>query len=346
MAIKNNISLKPFNTFGVDAQCSNLIKIYSEQDIYDTLLTYGDPYKVVGGGSNILLAGDIEATVMLNQIKGIQVIDEDDNHVLVTVGGGENWHNLVMWSISHNLSGLQNLSLIPGSVGAAPIQNIGAYGVEVKDVITEVSGVYLEEIKEFTLNNKECNFDYRDSIFKQELKGEYIITSVNLELTKVNHITHMDYGAIKAELKALKIDNPTVRDISNAVISIRQSKLPDPNDIGNSGSFFKNPVVDNQIVKDKSYYQGQFLGFKTGEPREIWLNYREKEKPTLGTIFFAWYYKDYFTKINIDNKTSFSTPFNEGNSYTWIHVLKDPKVEAKKKRKREREERKKNKQRE
>ncbi len=264
----NKFSLQPFNTFGVDAQCSNLIKIYSEQDIYDTLLTYGDPYKVVGGGSNILLAGDIEATVLLNQIKGIQVIDEDDNHVLVTVGGGENWHNLVMWSISHNLSGLQNLSLIPGSVGAAPIQNIGAYGVEQSSCFHSLRAISLTSGLTKLYYREDCKFGYRDSIFKKLDAGKYIITHVSYMLSKEVNI-NVSYGAIRNELNNRKIETPTLKQISNVICDIRASKLPDPIVVGNAGSFFKNPIVTIEAYESLLQKYPEIVAFPFGDQMKL-----------------------------------------------------------------------------
>lgn len=242
-------SLKPFNSFRVNANCSNLIKIYSEQDIYDALLNFNSPYKIIGGGSNILLAGDLEATVLVNQIKGIQVVDEDQDHVLVTVGGGENWHNLVLWSISHNLSGLQNLSLIPGSVGAAPIQNIGAYGVEQSHCFHSLRAISLSTGLTKVYYKEDCQFGYRDSIFKKEDAGKYIITHVTYLLSKKVEI-NISYGAIQSELKNRDIEHPTLKQVSDVICDIRVSKLPDPLVVGNAGSFFKNPIVTEQFYED------------------------------------------------------------------------------------------------
>jgi len=243
-----NASLQAFNSFGVNASCRNLIKIYSEQDIYDALLTYESPYKVIGGGSNILLAGDLEETVLVNQIKGIQVVDEDEAKVLVTVGGGENWHNLVLWSISHNLSGLQNLSLIPGSVGAAPIQNIGAYGVEQSTCFHSLRAISLSTGLTKVYYKEDCQFGYRDSVFKKEDAGKYIITHVTYMLSKEVDI-NVSYGAIRTELDHRKIEQPTLKQLSDVICDIRQSKLPDPLVVGNAGSFFKNPVISEKAYE-------------------------------------------------------------------------------------------------
>jgi UDP-N-acetylmuramate dehydrogenase len=264
----NTASLQAFNTFGVEARCSSLIKIYSERDIYDTLITYSAPYKVIGGGSNILLAGDIEATVMLNQIKGIQVIDEDQNHVLVTIGGGENWHNLVLWSISHNLSGLQNLSLIPGSVGAAPIQNIGAYGVEQSDSFHSLRAISLITGLTKLFYKEDCKFGYRDSIFKKEEAGKYIITHVSYMLSKEVDID-VSYGAIRSELTNRKIEFPTLKQISDVICDIRISKLPDPLEVGNAGSFFKNPVVAIEVYEALLQRYPEIVAFPFGDQMKL-----------------------------------------------------------------------------
>ncbi len=260
----NTASLQAFNTFGVDAQCSNLIKIYSEQDIYDTLLTYGAPYKVIGGGSNILLAGNIDATVLINEIKGIQVVDEDEKHVLVTVGGGENWHNLVLWSISHNLSGLQNLSLIPGSVGAAPIQNIGAYGVEQSQCFHSLRAISLTTGLTKVYYKEDCKFGYRDSIFKKVDAGKYIVTHVTYMLSKEVDI-NVSYGAIRTELTNRNIEMPTLKQISDVICDIRVSKLPDPLVVGNAGSFFKNPVVAEEVYESLLEKYPEIVAFPFGD---------------------------------------------------------------------------------
>lgn len=244
MTITKNVSLKSFNTFGIDAKAESFCDITSIDELRMVLKEqHSNPLFILGGGSNMLLTQDIDALVLHINLKGIEVISETGNIAIIKAMAGENWHDFVLWCLDHNYGGVENMSLIPGNIGTSPIQNIGAYGVELKDVFVSCEALNIETQTSRTFTKSECRFGYRESIFKQELKGEYIITSVNLELTKVNHRTHMDYGAIKAELKALNIDNPTVRDISNAVISIRQSKLPDPNDIGNSGSFFKNPII-------------------------------------------------------------------------------------------------------
>ncbi|NNE30918.1 MAG: UDP-N-acetylmuramate dehydrogenase [Winogradskyella sp.] len=250
MKIKHDVSLKPYNTFGIDVIASSFCNIEHVEDLRHVLKTKTTkPFFILGGGSNMLLTKNIDALVLHINIKGIKVIEETENHVIIKANAGENWHNLVLWCLDHNFGGIENLSLIPGNTGTAPIQNIGAYGVELKDVFVscEAVNVSTQSTKIFLKN--ECKFDYRESVFKQELRGKYIITSVNFKLTKHNHDLHLNYGAIKNQLEAMAIKHPNIKDVSDAVIAIRESKLPDPKDIGNSGSFFKNPVITKAQFK-------------------------------------------------------------------------------------------------
>lgn len=244
LKIKNNISLKNYNTFGIDAKARHFISVQTVDDLISVLKLREYPEKfILGGGSNMLLTDDVNALVIHINIKGIEIISKNNNTVTVKVNAGENWHEFVLWSLDHGFGGLENLSLIPGNVGAAPIQNIGAYGVELKDAFVSCEAVEVLTNKIVSLSLKECEFGYRDSIFKRG-KGKYIITSVTFRLTESMHTLNTSYGAIENELNSLNIQSPTIKDVSNAVISIRKSKLPDPNEIGNSGSFFKNPVIN------------------------------------------------------------------------------------------------------
>ena len=218
------------------------VSIESLHDLKGLLKKEKDLF-IISGGSNMLLTRDIEKLVTHINIKGISVDQENENSVYLKVNAGENWHDFVIWCISKNYGGVENLSLIPGKVGTCPIQNIGAYGVEVKDVITKVEAIEISTGKIHTFSNKDCKFGYRNSIFKNAAKGLFIITSVSFKLTKNTHLLNTTYGAIEKELNSRKIENPTIKDISDIVISIRNSKLPDPKKIGNSGSFFKNPVI-------------------------------------------------------------------------------------------------------
>ena len=244
MTIKNSVSLKPFNTFGIAAKALAFVSVKNLEELKRVLASNkNQDLFILGGGSNMLLTKDIEALVLHVNLKGISVIDETNDWVTVKVRAGENWHDFVLWCLDKDYGGIENLSLIPGNVGAAPIQNIGAYGVELKDVFVSCETMHVETQIEKTFAIADCKFGYRESVFKQKLKGKYIITSVCLRLSKCNHKLHTEYGAISAQIESMGIKNPSIRDISKAVIHIRQSKLPDPKEIGNSGSFFKNPII-------------------------------------------------------------------------------------------------------
>jgi len=248
MNILENISLKSYNTFGIDVKARQFVDIVSMDELKELIKNETD-FFVLGGGSNLLLTKDIQKTVVHINTKGIDIVRETNDHVYIKVHAGENWHKFVLWCIDHNYGGVENLSLIPGNVGTAPIQNIGAYGVELKDIMYELEALELETIDSKIFSNIECEFGYRNSVFKNVLKGKFIITSVTFELTKNIHKLNSSYGAIHAELEKNNIKNPSIKDISEAVIAIRQSKLPDPNEIGNSGSFFKNPVISTSDFK-------------------------------------------------------------------------------------------------
>lgn len=244
MEIQQNISLKTYNTFGIDAKAKYFCEINSVFELSQALQLTDYPKKFfISGGSNMLITQDINALVLHINIKGIEIVSEDEDQVLLKVSAGENWHQLILWTLERNYGGLENMSLIPGNTGTAPIQNIGAYGVELKDTLESCEAMHIATQELQTFTNAECQFGYRDSYFKNEGKGQYVITSVSLKLNKKNHVLHTSYGAIEAELKKQNITQPNIKDISNAVIAIRRSKLPDPEKLGNSGSFFKNPVV-------------------------------------------------------------------------------------------------------
>lgn len=242
MNVQKNISLKNYNTFGINVNAKRFVLVDAVYQLQQILKEEQDVF-LISGGSNMLLTKDIEKLVLLIDIKGISIDKEDDNFVHLTVNAGESWHEFVLFCVANNYGGLENLSLIPGNVGTCPIQNIGAYGVEVKDTITKVEAIEIETQKLVSFSNEDCNFGYRNSIFKNTVKGKYVITSVGFKLTKRNHNVNTSYGAIETELASKQITEPTLKDISDAVIAIRKSKLPDPKEIGNSGSFFKNPVI-------------------------------------------------------------------------------------------------------
>ena len=254
MLIEKNISLKPLNTFGINVVAKEFASVETKQDLAKILNTNLSNLLVLGGGSNILLTKDVNALVLHINIKGIEIVSVYENNVRVRVAAGENWHEFVSWCLDKNYGGIENLSLIPGNVGTAPIQNIGAYGVELKDVFISCEAMNIQTQELRTFNKEECDFGYRNSIFKEELKGQYIITSVIFELSSLQHVIKKKYGDIESELKNNGIENPTIQDISKAVISIRNSKLPNPKVLGNSGSFFKNPMiscVQFQLIKNK-----------------------------------------------------------------------------------------------
>ncbi len=240
-----NQSLLPYNTFGVDVNAKAFVEVNSVDELRNVLLRNAFPIIVLGGGSNILLTKDLNVLVIKNNILGKTIVEEKEDHAIIEVGAGENWHELVLWSLGNGLSGIENLSLIPGLVGAAPIQNIGAYGVELKDVFVKLEAIGLSTGKNIIFSKEDCQFDYRDSIFKLDLKGKYCITKVFLRLSKKPKI-NISYGAIESTLKEKGINKPTPQDVSNAVIEIRSAKLPDPNILHNSGSFFKNPEIHRE----------------------------------------------------------------------------------------------------
>jgi UDP-N-acetylmuramate dehydrogenase len=250
--ILKNISLQQYNTFGIEAKARLFATFSSSEELKKLLLSreYKDMLKLIlGGGSNVLFTKDFDGLVLKNNIKGIEVDKEDDEFVWVKASAGESWHDLVLFAIDNGYGGIENLSYIPGSVGAAPMQNIGAYGVEMKDVFFELEAMHIETGNEVRFTKKRCLFGYRDSIFKNFYKDQYVITNVTIKLTK-KPILNLSYGAIQTELHAMGIFRPTINDVSKAVIKIRQSKLPDPKEIGNSGSFFKNPVITKEKLEE------------------------------------------------------------------------------------------------
>ncbi|WKW47632.1 UDP-N-acetylmuramate dehydrogenase [Myroides sp. JBRI-B21084] len=253
--MQHNQSLKNYNTFGINAQATAFVTITSVNQLKNVITTNNNklPLFILSGGSNMLLTKNIDALVLHIDTKGVEIINEDDHFVWIEAQAGEVWHEFVLQTIDRNLGGLENLSLIPGKVGSSPIQNIGAYGVEIKDTMHSLTALNLETLETETFLNTNCEFGYRESVFKSKLKDKYIITSVTFKLKKAPHELHTTYGAIQQELDFKGITTPTIKDVSNAVIAIRQSKLPDPKEIGNSGSFFKNPVISidlyEQLIK-------------------------------------------------------------------------------------------------
>lgn len=256
MDIKQKISLQAYNTFGIDVLAEKFLEIHSFNDLKLAFEAgiFKENVLILGGGSNILLTSDFKGFVVKNYLRGIAIVEKTDDFILVKAASGEIWHELVLFCVNNQFAGIENLSLIPGTVGAAPMQNIGAYGVELIDVFESLTAMDLEtgEMKIFTKN--ECAFNYRSSVFKTVFKGKYFITDVTFRLTVVP-IIKINYGAIQEVLASKNIEFPNIRDVSDAVIEIRQNKLPDPKILGNAGSFFKNPeITDVQFEALKKVY--------------------------------------------------------------------------------------------
>ncbi|MBT8765211.1 UDP-N-acetylmuramate dehydrogenase [Metapseudomonas boanensis] len=248
--LRENVSLKPFNTFGVDVTARLFAEAHNEAEVRQALQVAADrglPLLVIGGGSNLLLTRDVDALVLRMASRGIRILADDGIRVTVEAEAGEAWHPFVLWSLDEGLGGLENLSLIPGTVGAAPMQNIGAYGVELKDVFAGLSALDREsgEIRDFDL--EECEFAYRDSLFKREA-GRWLILQVRFRLSRLPEL-HLDYGPVRQWLQAEGIEAPAPRDVSRAICAIRSEKLPDPAQLGNAGSFFKNPLVSAELAQ-------------------------------------------------------------------------------------------------
>ncbi|MBT8206337.1 MAG: UDP-N-acetylmuramate dehydrogenase [Eudoraea sp.] len=251
MIIQENVSLKPYNTFGIEVRARYFKEINNLAELKSALELKGYPeIFVLSGGSNLLLTADLDRLVLYLNLKGKEIVQEDDSEIVLRIMAGENWHDLVLWTLERNYGGLENLALIPGNTGTAPIQNIGAYGVEIKDVLVRCHAMHVPSREIHTFSNEACNFGYRDSFFKREGKGLYIITAVDLRLSKKEHQTNVHYAPLKAELAERGISEPGIKDIANAVIAIRSRKLPDPKELGNSGSFFKNPVIEDSKYKE------------------------------------------------------------------------------------------------
>jgi UDP-N-acetylmuramate dehydrogenase len=245
MKIYEHVDLRPFTTFGVKAEARYMGRFASLNELKEMVSARpaaGKELLVLGGGSNVLLTRNFPGLVLRNEIKGIEGVPYDEDRVLVTVGAGENWHGFVRWCIGKGYGGLENLSLIPGSVGAGPMQNIGAYGVEIRETFHELEAFHIASGEIHTFSNSDCEFGYRESAFKGRLKGQYIILGVRFLLSK-KHRLKLEYGAISAELEKMHVVEPGLDDVSQAVMRIRRSKLPDPAYLGNAGSFFKNPTL-------------------------------------------------------------------------------------------------------
>jgi UDP-N-acetylmuramate dehydrogenase len=271
MKVSKNTSLKAFNTFGVDAKAKEFVAFSSVEQLEHVAkqhLLSNTPYLILGAGSNILFTQDYDGLILKNEILGIEVVEENDEFVLVKAGAGVNWHQFVLHCIEHDWGGVENLSLIPGTVGAAPVQNIGAYGVELKEVLYVLHAWDIKQHQLVELNNADCAFGYRNSVFKQSYRGAMVICDVVFKLTK-KHAVKMGYGAIKDQLASHGISAPTIRDVSNAVIAIRSSKLPDPNEMGNAGSFFKNPVVSQSFFEHIHQCYPDVVAYPSGNEMKL-----------------------------------------------------------------------------
>lgn len=247
--IELNKNLKDYNTFGISVYADRFAQFLSIEELQSILnQRNGSDLLILGGGSNLLLTKDFKGLVIKNDIRKFEIKEETTDSVIVESGAGENWHSFVLKCIEKGYGGIENLSLIPGSVGASPMQNIGAYGVEIKDVFESLNAFHIQSGEIHTFSKEDCKFGYRESVFKNKEKGEYVIISVTFRLSK-NPVVNSTYGAINEQLKVMGIENPTIKQLSDAVISIRQSKLPDPKIIGNAGSFFKNPTVEIALLE-------------------------------------------------------------------------------------------------
>ena len=268
MTFETGVELQPYTSFHIPAKARYFARFRSDAELLEALETYRkmrlEGLLVLGGGSNLLLRSDVDGLVLKNEIEGIEVLRTDKDHVYVRAGAGVNWHQLVLFCVRNHFAGMENLSLIPGSVGASPMQNIGAYGVEIKDVFHELEALHIPDGQMQTFFNAECAFGYRESVFKRQYKGQYIITSVTYRLNR-KPVFHTEYGAIRQELDRMGIQDLSIQAISQAVINIRTSKLPNPDEVGNAGSFFKNPMIPNeQFLLLKNDFPG-IVAFPAGE---------------------------------------------------------------------------------
>lgn len=264
--LQKNISIKEYNSFGINVYADLFAKFNSVSELEELLQTKTDNRLILGGGSNILFTKNINGLVLKNEIRGIKTIKEDEHHVYVQVGAGENWHQFVLQCLQHGWAGVENLSLIPGNVGASPMQNIGAYGVEIKDVFYSLEAYHIRDrkIQNFTLND--CEFAYRESVFKKKFKDEFVITEVTFRLNRVPAF-NISYGAIVQELEQMGVQDLSIQAVSQAVINIRSSKLPDPKQIGNAGSFFKNPEIGREVFNDLKQIFPDVVGYELHNER-------------------------------------------------------------------------------
>lgn len=275
MEVFLNYSLKTKTTFGIGVKAEAFAAFHSEFELAELLQRKEKRKMILGGGSNILFINDFPGLIMHNQVLGKKVISEDEEEIILEVGGGENWHKTVLYTLERGWAGLENLTLIPGTVGAAPMQNIGAYGVELESVMTSLDALHLSDYEMVRFNHDECEFQYRSSIFKTRYRNQFCILKVRFKLKKKNYKLNLSYGKIREVIEKRKTDEPTLRDVSQIIIQIRQSKLPDPDSIGNAGSFFKNPVIARnnfqQLQKKFANIPGYLLNAETVKVPAAWL---------------------------------------------------------------------------
>jgi len=289
MKLQENISLKPYNTFGIDVKAryfTTFNNISELKEILNSQLPTPNFPLILGGGSNILLTKDFDGLVLKNEIRGIEVVKEDEQHIYIKAGAGENWHQFVLYCVRNNYAGVENLSLIPGNIGASPMQNIGAYGVEIKEVFFELEAFHKKDKTTQKFFLKDCEFGYRESVFKNKYKNEFVIASVTYRLNKKPSF-NISYGAIQQELDKMNIKEVSIQAISQAVINIRSSKLPDPKEIGNAGSFFKNPVIPNEQFNELKKVFPNIVAFPSGDDHKLaagwlieqcgWKGYRKND---------------------------------------------------------------------
>jgi UDP-N-acetylmuramate dehydrogenase len=261
--IQNNISVKQYNTFAINAYANSFTTFNSVENLAELLQSASqirnnqqNSVLILGGGSNLLFTSDFDGLILKNEIKGIRVVKEDEHHIYIQAGAGESWHQFVLYCIEHNLAGVENLSLIPGNVGASPMQNIGAYGVEIKDVFYSLEAYHIKDKKIVTFTLNDCEFGYRESVFKRKFKDQFVILSVTYRLNRIPDYK-ITYGAIGQELEKMGVKDLSIQAVSQAVINIRSSKLPDPAVIGNAGSFFKNPEIQHsKFISLKEAFPG------------------------------------------------------------------------------------------
>lgn len=268
--IKNNVSLKPFNTFGIEVVAKAYLEINNLEDVFslESIIPKYQKFMILGEGSNVLFLNNFDGLIIHNKLLGKRIIEENKDYAIVCASSGEIWHQLVLFCLDKNLAGLENLSLIPGTVGAAPMQNIGAYGVETKDTFYKLEAYNFQTAKIDTFHNEDCKFGYRESIFKNEFQNKYFITKVCFKLSKTHNL-NTSYGAINDELQKNNITNPTLKDVSNAVIAIRQSKLPNPAELGNAGSFFKNPEINVELFNELKTEYPDIPGYQVQNSNNI-----------------------------------------------------------------------------